>query len=138
MLPNNRTRADRLRKLRLFPGPEHPGFTPGELVPLQMPPRRIRNKFGLPPDFQLPEARKRGREAGALRVCLWNVSWGIELEMRLMGVLCVCASGAGDAADEHGHVGEVRQAQGFPQGGRRRQARLTLRSFQLALPIPAR
>jgi hypothetical protein len=54
MLPRNVLRAHRARKLRLFPGPEHPGFDAAALVPFTMPPRRVREKETLPDDFELP------------------------------------------------------------------------------------
>lgn len=57
MLPRNQLRVDRMRKLRIFEGPQHPGFDQVELVPFEMPARRIRNKFGLPTDVELPEVR---------------------------------------------------------------------------------
>ncbi len=54
MLPRNLLRDDRARKLRLFAGPEHPGFDAAALVPLHPPPRKVRAKDGLPDDFVLP------------------------------------------------------------------------------------
>jgi ribosomal protein L13 len=54
MLPRNLLRDDRARKLRLFAGPEPLGLDGVPLVPLEMPPRRIRLKSGLPDDFELP------------------------------------------------------------------------------------
>jgi large subunit ribosomal protein L13 len=54
MLPRNLLRDKRARKLRLFPGPEHPGFDARALAPLHAPPRQVRAKDGLPDDFQLP------------------------------------------------------------------------------------
>ncbi len=79
MLPRNVLRAHRARKLRLFPGPDHPGFAASALVPLALPPRRVRDKDPLPEDFALPpgvvpmnaeawEAAQATRQAGhALR-----------------------------------------------------------------------
>eukprot|EP00879_Flechtneria_rotunda_P016929 GHRR01017723.1.p1 GENE.GHRR01017723.1~~GHRR01017723.1.p1 ORF type:complete len:256 (+),score=95.85 GHRR01017723.1:288-1055(+) len=43
MLPKNNLREARMRKLRLFPGPEHP-FKGVELIPWQMPPRKLQDK----------------------------------------------------------------------------------------------
>jgi len=43
MLPRNSLRDDRMRKLRVFPGPDHP-FQGVELVPWVMPPRKIRDR----------------------------------------------------------------------------------------------
>jgi large subunit ribosomal protein L13 len=54
MLPRNTLRHHRCRKLRLFPGPDHPGFEAEALAPAEMPPRLMRNKTGLPLDFELP------------------------------------------------------------------------------------
>ena len=54
MLPRNLLRDDRARKLRLFAGPVPQGLDGVTLVPMEMPPRRIRLKSGLPDDFQLP------------------------------------------------------------------------------------
>jgi large subunit ribosomal protein L13 len=54
MLPRNLLRDDRARKLRLFAGPQPAGFDSVTLVPLALPPRRVRSKDGLPDDFQLP------------------------------------------------------------------------------------
>jgi ribosomal protein L13 len=54
MLPRNVLRAHRARKLRLFAGPEHPGFAASALTPLPLPPRRVRDKEELPADFALP------------------------------------------------------------------------------------
>ena len=58
MLPKNTLQHHRARKLRLFPGPEHPGFEPAQLAPFAMPPRLVRNKSGLPLDFELPPGVK--------------------------------------------------------------------------------
>jgi ribosomal protein L13 len=55
MLPRNLLRDDRARKLRLFVGPHHPGFAAEQLTPLELPARKVRNKDGLPDDFELPE-----------------------------------------------------------------------------------
>ena len=54
MLPRNLLRDDRARKLRLFAGPQPVGFESVTLLPLAPPPRRMRNKDGLPDDFVLP------------------------------------------------------------------------------------
>eukprot|EP00775_Hariotina_reticulata_P010284 gene10284-10443_t len=43
MLPSNKLRDDRMRKLRVFPGPEH-AFKGVELVPWTMPPRKVRDR----------------------------------------------------------------------------------------------
>lgn len=43
MLPKNLLRKARMRKLRIFPGTEHP-FTRVDLVPWEMPPRKLRDK----------------------------------------------------------------------------------------------
>lgn len=43
MLPRNNLRDARMRKLRVFPGPDHP-FRGVELVPWNMPPRRLQDK----------------------------------------------------------------------------------------------
>lgn len=43
MLPKNNLRDDRMRKLRIFPGPEH-AFKGVELVPWKMPPRKLQDK----------------------------------------------------------------------------------------------
>ncbi|KAF8072848.1 rplM [Scenedesmus sp. PABB004] len=54
MLPKNNLRDARLRKLRVFPGPQHP-FTGVELVPAQPPRRRLRDRglgWALPPGFE--------------------------------------------------------------------------------------
>ena len=58
MLPRNTLQHHRARKLRLFAGPEHPGFEAQQLAPLQLPPRLVRNKSGLPLDFVLPPGVK--------------------------------------------------------------------------------
>ena len=55
MLPRNQLRDDQARKLRLFVGPDHPGFEAAQLTPLELPARKVRHKEGsLPDDFQLP------------------------------------------------------------------------------------
>ena len=54
MLPRNTLRHHRARKLLLFPGPDHPGFEADALAPAELPPRMMRNKTGLPLDFELP------------------------------------------------------------------------------------
>ncbi|CAD7698586.1 unnamed protein product [Ostreobium quekettii] len=54
MLPKNTLRKARMRKLRLFPGDEHP-FAPSDLVPWEMPPRKLRDKgigWALPEGFE--------------------------------------------------------------------------------------
>jgi uncharacterized membrane protein YgcG len=43
MLPKNNLREERMRKLRIFPGPEHP-FKGVELVPWAMPDRRLQDR----------------------------------------------------------------------------------------------
>lgn len=43
MLPRNNMRDRRMRKLRVFPGPEHP-FKGVELVPWQMPARQLQDR----------------------------------------------------------------------------------------------
>jgi hypothetical protein len=43
MLPRNNMRDKRMRKLRVFPGPDHP-FKGVELVPWQMPPRQLQDR----------------------------------------------------------------------------------------------
>ena len=58
MLPRNILQHHRARKLRLYPGPEHPDFEPHQLSPYVMPPRLVRNKSGLPLDFELPPGVK--------------------------------------------------------------------------------
>ena len=58
MLPRNILQHHRAKKLRLYPGPEHPGFEPQQLTPFAMPPRLVRNKSGLPLDFELPPGVK--------------------------------------------------------------------------------
>lgn len=52
MLPKNRLRDSRARKLRIFPGADHPFAGDARLVPFQMPPRRLRTKEPL---VRLPE-----------------------------------------------------------------------------------
>lgn len=52
MLPKNRLRKERARKLRIFPGEEHPFADHPDLVPWEMPQRRRRIKEAL---FELPE-----------------------------------------------------------------------------------
>lgn len=54
MLPRNNMRDKRMRKLRVFPGPEHP-FKGVELVPWQMPPRKLQDRglgWVLPEGFE--------------------------------------------------------------------------------------
>lgn len=54
MLPRNNLREQRMRKLRVFPGPEHP-FKGVELVPWQMPPRKLQDRglgWVLPEGFE--------------------------------------------------------------------------------------
>lgn len=54
MLPRNNLREERMRKLRVFPGPEHP-FKGVELVPWQMPPRKLQDRglgWVLPEGFE--------------------------------------------------------------------------------------
>ena len=58
MLPRNTLQHHRVRKLRLFPGPEHTGFEAVQLTPFVLPPRLVRNKSGLPLDFELPPGVK--------------------------------------------------------------------------------
>lgn len=55
MLPRNQLRHARARKLRLFPGDQHPGFDGSLLLPLAPPARSPRLKSPLPLDFVLPE-----------------------------------------------------------------------------------
>ena len=43
MLPRNTLRDRRMRKLRIFPGPDHP-FKGVELVPWHMPPRQLQDR----------------------------------------------------------------------------------------------
>lgn len=43
MLPKNNLREARMRKLRIFPGPQHP-FAGVELMPWEMPPRKLQEK----------------------------------------------------------------------------------------------
>jgi large subunit ribosomal protein L13 len=52
MLPKNALSRDAMRKLRIFPGPDH-AFGDVELVPFEMPPRILRRKST--PPFKLPE-----------------------------------------------------------------------------------
>lgn len=54
MLPRNKLRDQRMRKLRVFPGPEHP-FKGVELVPWQLPPRQLQDRglgWVLPEGFE--------------------------------------------------------------------------------------
>jgi large subunit ribosomal protein L13 len=51
MLPKNNLRDARMRKLRVYAGPQHP-FTGVELLPWHAPPRKLQDK-GL--GWQLPE-----------------------------------------------------------------------------------
>lgn len=63
MLPKNILQHHRARKLRLFAGPEAPGFEAVPLVPAELPQRLVRNKTGLPLDFVLPPGLKPLNEA---------------------------------------------------------------------------
>jgi hypothetical protein len=54
MLPRNKLRDQRMRKLRVFPGPEHP-FKGVELVPWQLPHRQLQDRglgWVLPEGFE--------------------------------------------------------------------------------------
>mmetsp|Transcript_4702 Transcript_4702/g.16244 ORF Transcript_4702/g.16244 Transcript_4702/m.16244 type:complete len:229 (+) Transcript_4702:82-768(+) len=68
MLPKNLTRKDRMRKLRIFADEEH-GLEADTLVPLEMPPRLLKNRKGAEYDTQLPVpwATPLNREAFARR-----------------------------------------------------------------------
>eukprot|EP00887_Chlorella_sp_A99_P001456 scaffold8.g1456.t1 len=52
MLPKNNLRRSMMRKLRIFPGEQHPFAAEPNLVPFEMPPRNLRHKGPL---FVLPE-----------------------------------------------------------------------------------
>ena len=61
MLPKNNLRRAMARKLRIFPGPDHPFGAHPDLVEMAMPPRKLREKgdaFVLPEGFEAlnPEA----------------------------------------------------------------------------------
>jgi len=55
MLPKNKLRVARLRKLRLFVGPVAHGFARDALIPWEMPPRNIRSNKNDTELFELPE-----------------------------------------------------------------------------------
>ncbi|KAK9916633.1 hypothetical protein WJX75_005148 [Coccomyxa subellipsoidea] len=55
MLPKNKLRKERARKLRIYPGEEHPFADHPDLVPWDMPPRKRRIREAL---FELPEGYK--------------------------------------------------------------------------------
>jgi len=74
MLPKNNLQPDRMRKLRVFVGPDHPfGATP--MVPWRMPPKLLEDHklgWGMPVGFvpMNPEAYAK-RMHGARRVAGW-------------------------------------------------------------------
>lgn len=73
MLPKNNLRRSMMRKLRIFPGEQHPFAAEPNLVPFTMPPRQLRRKgplFVLPDEWeplnQEAYERKYGHRLAAL------------------------------------------------------------------------
>jgi hypothetical protein len=113
MLPKNNLQRDRLRKLRVFVGPEHPyGGTP--MVPWSMPPKQLEDHkrgWALPQGFEAmnPEAHAR-RMRGA----------------RAVAGLAAAAEGGGDAqqrvAAPHGQQQQQQQGEATQQQEGQQQA----------------
>ena len=100
MLPRNTLRHHRARKLRLFPGPEHPGFAAEALAPAELPPRLMRNKTGLPLDFELPPGVK------PLNDAVWQKDVATRASIR---ALLAQRKAAVDAAIARGDVPSAQQ-----------------------------
>ncbi|GBF92078.1 hypothetical protein Rsub_04425 [Raphidocelis subcapitata] len=114
MLPKNNLQPDRMRKLRVFAGPEHPyGATP--MVPWSMPPKQLEDhKLGwaLPQGFEPMNPEAYARRMRGARVVAGSAAaeGGGEAQQRP----------AADAGAGAGAAGQQQQ-QGEQQGEQRRQ-----------------
>jgi hypothetical protein len=97
MLPKNNLREARMRKLRVFPGPEHP-FKGVELVAWQMPPRTLRDR-GLgwvpPPGFAPMNPAAYAQRMRGSRL----------LQQQQQQQQLPLVAGAGQQQQQQGHVG---------------------------------